>query len=182
MPRKATASTTNKQPTPSADDVDKIRDIIFGGQMREYAKRFDQLEREVTSAIDRMVKQVDKRFADLERSMGGQLQKMTDKLETEQQQRKAAHAATKTQLKDLDKQVNTRLAEHNGQLAAQVDELQAVVEEESGALTDLIEKTRAELNKLLSKETARLEQHSVSARDLAQLLTDAARRLKTNGK
>ncbi len=33
--------------TPSPKEVDRIRDIIFGGQMREYAQRFHAIERDL---------------------------------------------------------------------------------------------------------------------------------------
>ncbi len=33
--------------TPSPKEVDRIRDIIFGGQMREYAQRFHSIERDL---------------------------------------------------------------------------------------------------------------------------------------
>jgi len=38
------------RPAPALDspkDVDRIRDIIFGGQMREYAQRFQVLQRDI---------------------------------------------------------------------------------------------------------------------------------------
>ena len=91
MVRKASATSKNRQTTPNEDDVDKIRDIIFGGQMREYAQRFDALERELTGAMTNLVKRVDKRFGELERSMSNQINKVTDKLATERQERRADH-------------------------------------------------------------------------------------------
>ncbi|MGA9594256.1 MAG: hypothetical protein WBS18_14245, partial [Candidatus Acidiferrales bacterium] len=33
-------------------NVDKIRDILFGSQMRDYEKRFARLEESVTKALD----------------------------------------------------------------------------------------------------------------------------------
>ena len=44
MTPKANAAMNKNQAAaaPVPDDVDKIRDIIFGGQMKEYAARFQQ--------------------------------------------------------------------------------------------------------------------------------------------
>lgn len=36
--------------TPSPKEVDRIRDIIFGGQMREYAQRFHSIERDLSGS------------------------------------------------------------------------------------------------------------------------------------
>ena len=47
-----------KDPNPSGNEapeganVDKIRDILFGSQMRDYEKRFVRLEDNVTKAIE----------------------------------------------------------------------------------------------------------------------------------
>ena len=182
MPRKAAAATKSRQTTPHEDDVDKIRDIIFGGQMREYAERFDALEREVTGNIDQLVKQVDKRFADLERSLGNQIQKVADKLATEREQRRADHSTARTHIKDVEKLVHAKATENDSRFSAEVEALQAALESESSTLAELIEKTRAELSKLVAKETNRLEQHKLASKDLAQLLGDMAKNLKGNGK
>ena len=182
MPKKAIAQTKTKQQSAAhEDDVDKIRDIIFGGQMREYAQRFDELERTVTGAVDRLVKEVDKRFADLERTMGGQIQKVADKLTTEREQRKTDHSSTKSQLKEIEKLVDSKLADSDGRLAAELDEVHGVIEEEAKALSALIDKLRAEMNKLVSAEAARLDKDKLASKDLAQLFTELARRLKDNG-
>ena len=74
------------------------------------------------------------------------------------------------------------LDQNDDRVAAEVDELQAVIENESAVLAELIEKTRGELGKLVAKETGRLEQQKVATKDLAILLTDVAKRLKDNGK
>ncbi|MFN8474053.1 MAG: hypothetical protein U0822_17815 [Anaerolineae bacterium] len=47
--------------TPSPKEVDRIRDIIFGGQMREYAQRFHSIERDLErlqSALDTLNEQL----------------------------------------------------------------------------------------------------------------------------
>ncbi|MFN8485003.1 MAG: hypothetical protein U0768_18355 [Anaerolineae bacterium] len=47
--------------TPSPKEVDRIRDIIFGGQMREYAQRFHAVERDLErlqSALDNLNEQL----------------------------------------------------------------------------------------------------------------------------
>ncbi|MFN8499934.1 MAG: hypothetical protein U0641_18930 [Anaerolineae bacterium] len=47
--------------TPSPKEVDRIRDIIFGGQMREYAQRFHSIERDLErlqSTLDNLNEQL----------------------------------------------------------------------------------------------------------------------------
>jgi hypothetical protein len=186
MPRNAASqanqSTQNKNPVPSADDVDKIRDIIFGGQMREYADRFESLEKGVGETIERLSKDIEKRFEQIESSLQGQVQKISQQLTREKEQRKTELGAAKHQVRDLGKLINARTAETDERVAAEVDELHGVLEQEHKALGELIEKSRAELGKLLARETKRLERDKLASKELAQLFTEIARNLRQNGK
>ena len=39
---------------PAEGNVDKIRDILFGGQMREYERRFERIEAEFTRKLTQL--------------------------------------------------------------------------------------------------------------------------------
>jgi hypothetical protein len=47
-------------------NVDKIRDILFGSQMRDYDKRFGRLEERLAKAADALRDDLKKRFDSLE--------------------------------------------------------------------------------------------------------------------
>ena len=47
-------------------NVDKIRDILFGSQMREYEKRFTRLEEQVAKSLDGIREDMKKRLDALE--------------------------------------------------------------------------------------------------------------------
>ncbi len=50
-PGKVPNASNNKE-NPEGANVDKIRDILFGSQMRDYEKRFVRLEDTVTKALE----------------------------------------------------------------------------------------------------------------------------------
>ena len=50
---------------PNADSVSAIRDIIFGQQMVDYEGRFEELEKALTTEINRVEKKLDKGIADI---------------------------------------------------------------------------------------------------------------------
>jgi len=154
MTPKSNAAMNKNQPVaaPAPDDVDKIRDIIFGGQMKEYAARFQQLEQQVADSLDGMSKQLEKRFEKLELALQAKTEALNEKLKAEANQR-----------------------------GAELDELNGIVASEHESLTALIEKTHADLSKALAADTARLDRQKVTSKDLAQLFTDLARQIKQNG-
>ncbi len=59
----------------SVQEVDRIRDIIFGPQMRDYEQRFQTVKRD----LDRLQQEIDRlteQLADQDSSQGKQLQKL----------------------------------------------------------------------------------------------------------
>src|SRR6202453_5406821 len=53
---------SNSKENAEGANVDKIRDILFGSQMRDYEKRFVRLEDTVTKAIDTLREDMTKRL------------------------------------------------------------------------------------------------------------------------
>lgn len=185
MPRKATApaqANPNKSTKSPVDDVDKIRDIIFGNQMREYTTRLEQMERNVGKVVERASKDFDKRMEQLERSFDAQLQQLGAKFAKDAARRQKEYTATKAQLTELEHYINETAVESDNRLAAQVEELHEILEEQRKTLGEVIEKSRTELGKSLDHTTDRLERHKIGAKDLAQLFSEMARQLKQNGK
>ena len=43
-------------------NVDQIREILFGGQMRDYDSRFDDLENQLVQRMERMSSEFEKRI------------------------------------------------------------------------------------------------------------------------
>jgi hypothetical protein len=186
MPRNVAAQAKqkaqNNDPGTHGDDVDKIRDIIFGGQMREYAGRFEQMEKSLGETIDRLSKTFESRFEKLERSVEARLQQITERLAADREDRKTEHGAARSQLRDLEKLLKEQITEADGRLAAEVDAIYGAIEEHQQALGRLIEKSQADFTKTIAAETARLERHKIASKDLAQLFTELARSLKQDGK
>lgn len=175
MPRNAALQANQRNETqgstPTTDDVDKIRDIIFGTHMREYSTRFDQLEKDVGEKIDQLGKDLEKR-----------LDRLTQRLSTEKEERKDADATTRGQLRELDKRFKAKIAETDIYVAAEVEDLQGALEEEQNLLISLVDKAKAEINKSLTAEATRLDRQKLASKDLAQLFAELARTLKQESK
>ena len=166
MARKANAAATqhpSSKPTRTEDDVDKIRDIIFGGQMREYAAQFEKLEMHVKQAIESMAKQ------------------MTDGLEKMEQTIKAKTAALDMQLKKHGESVAAQLGERDKVIDEQLEAIDESLNATYEELTAALEKSQAQLARNLAADAKRLERDKVESKDLAQLFIELGRQLKQNG-
>src|SRR3974390_155448 len=64
-------------------NVDKIRDILFGANMREYEKRFARLEEKLTKSSDALRDDLKKRFDSLESFMREEMESNNQRLKAE---------------------------------------------------------------------------------------------------
>lgn len=174
MPRDASSRVGGNSQTEavsSTDDVDKIRDIIFGSQMREYSTRLAQLEENVGKKIDKLSRDLDKRF-----------EQLTQRLSTEKSERKDAIVTMRGQVREVEKQLKAKLAEADDRVSAEVEEIHGVLDEGHKDLSSLLEKAKAELAKGFTSEIEKLERQKAGSKDLAQLFAEMARSLKQDSK
>src|SRR6516165_3498440 len=68
-------------------NVDKIRDILFGANMREYEKRFARLEERLTKSSDALREDLKKRFDSLETFVREEMESLNQRLKTEKTER-----------------------------------------------------------------------------------------------
>ena len=87
--KKATTSRTPDAPPAdeTPENLDKVRDILFGGQMRAVDQRLAALEKRFQREIDGLRKDTEKRDADLEAFIKKEIEALTKKLQTERSKR-----------------------------------------------------------------------------------------------
>lgn len=132
--------------------VDQIRDIIFGGQMRDYDKRFASLEERLGREVAALRDDTNRRFDALQAFMRQELDNLGQRLSHEQETRAQT---MQTQGHELRQQ----LAEQGQQLTSEIvrrfDDLSASLDRQASSLRH--EKTdRATLATLLTEVAQRL--------------------------
>ncbi len=168
------AEPVSQQAAPPGESVDRIRDIIFGAQMRDYEARFNSLEERLTQNLNQLREQTENR-----------LQKLAAKLETELE---SEIGERKTNLKQL----GQRLKEAEGGLLEKIDnqgthtktELSRLQEHLSGKTDETAGQLRQEIESLSRQTEQRLRQLTHDKTDraaLAALLADVADRLSSDG-
>src|SRR3974390_3356973 len=71
-------------------NVDKIRDILFGANLREYEKRFARLEERLTKSSDALREGLKKRFDSLESYVREAIDSLGQRLKSEKSERAEA--------------------------------------------------------------------------------------------
>lgn len=169
-----------KKPADAGPDrnVDQIRDILFGGQMRDYERRFQELNQRLEAELARMRDVQEKRLAQIDKRIDDQLEKLGRQLRQEVQDRTSADDDLESRLQQA---ARTARGEINKALEAVGQELVASDERHRDALTEAqsAASSRAdETEAALSRTNAALHADKVGRDDLAALLTEFALRLK----
>ncbi|MBK6304308.1 MAG: hypothetical protein IPF47_00805 [Gemmatimonadetes bacterium] len=80
---------TAPMPTPpDTGNVDKIRDILFGAQMRDYDRRFTTLEERLLRESGELRDDMHRRLTATEQFLRGELESLSASLSAEQRDRK----------------------------------------------------------------------------------------------
>ena len=169
-----------KPATDGAQDrnVDQIRDILFGGQMRDYERRFGELNARLEAELARLREAQDKRLAHIDKRIDDQLEKIGKLLRQEIQDRNRSIDDLESRLQQAARtargEVATSLDAHAHELAATDERLRSVVADVQKATL-----ARAgEAESAMARLGTELRDEKVGREDLAALLAELALRLK----
>lgn len=177
-PAKTHANTTPDVEQHEGANVDKIRDILFGSQMRDYDKRFGRLEERLIKDAEALREEMKKRFETLEAFVQKELESLSQRLKTEKAERAEADKEMGVQHRDASKAFDKRLGSLDDQLTGDTAELRARILEQSKALTSEIAEKSREVKRLLDQEVATLRTEKTDREGLGDLFTEFGLRLK----
>jgi chromosome segregation ATPase len=119
----------------SADKVERIREIVFGAHMRDYAQKFELMNREL-SRLNREIERLNQQLRDQESTYKRQLREEGDRLSTQlhEQDKRLTQ-----QLQDLDKRETNEFEELDQKFTRRMQELDQVMHSSD---RDLLNKLR----------------------------------------
>ena len=155
------------------ESIDKVREILFGSQVRDFEKRMSDFENRLEQQISVLSSDTRKRFDSLESYIKKEMASLIDQLETERDQRNKSLKALSKRLDETDK----NLAAFGEKSTKARRELRQQILEQSKTLRDEGRKQHDELSTALDKASKQLRTDKTSRSDLAALLVDMAMRL-----
>ncbi len=161
----------------SEGSVDKIRDILFGSQMRDYERKFSQLEERIMKEVNRLREEQEKRLASLDQSIDRELKSLVKRLSGEHDDRLAAEQDLSEALASHAEQLRAELAGLNENLKHTAGELQQQIEQQSHSLNEEIGARQAETGDQLARETGSLREQKVDRSALSALFNELAARI-----
>ena len=177
-PAEAKVPNSSGKEAPEGANVDKIRDILFGSQMRDYEKRFARLEESVAKTVETLREDMTKRFDTLSSFVQQEVESLSHRLKTEKSERTDGLKDISREIKDAMKVIEKKLGQLEEQMADGQSELRAKMLENSKAVTSEIEKLRRDTTAALNREVDVLRDEKTDRASLADLFSEFSLRLK----
>ena len=168
--------------TAGAGSLDKVRDILFGAQSREYEKRIMRLEERIARESSDLRGEIKMRFDSLEAYIKGEIQSLTDRWKTEQGERTDSVKDLSRGLGDLTATVEKKTLQLDEKVTNAQRELRDQILDQSKSLASDIRQKYEELSAALDREARELRNDKTDRSALADMFTELAMRLNNEFK
>jgi hypothetical protein len=162
---------------PEGANVDKIRDILFGSQMREYEKRFGRLEEQVASSLETIRQDIKRRFDSLEAFTHQEVESLSQRLKNEKGERVENVKELTAEMRSLAASLQNKLSQLEEQMTSGQGDLRTRILDQTKSLSNEIEKTKKDFSAVIDREVQTLRSEKTDRASLADLFNELALRL-----
>lgn len=170
------AQVFGKNPSETGN-LDKIRDILFGNQVRDYEQRFTRLEEHLIKECSNLRDDTKKRLDSLEAYIKNEVDSLTTRLRSEQTERQEAVTGINQEIQNLATALERKIAQLDEQTSQNQRDLRQQILDQSKRLDDDLQQNHTELLAALEREAKELQTQKTDRSSLARLFADLAIRL-----
>lgn len=174
------AEITKEEMRERLGNIDQIRDIIFGPQLREYDNRFDKLE----SDISLMQQEMRDRIDQLKTVVSTEVRSTVDGLEKKLKTLNVSYQEEMTDLRQQIDRVNKKFSNSLEALDQTVDNQSTTLRDEllqaRAKLQEDVRSLRSQVFEEVERRFAMLREDKISRHDMAEFLFEVGMRLKGN--
>lgn len=161
-------------------NIEKIRTISFGNQMRDYETRFVRLEEQLTKEVAELREDFRRRNDAIESFVRQELEALSERIAGEYEGRAPSLKEISKSIDELSAGLDQKTHQLEEQLGKSNRELRQQVLTQSKQLRDDMQQGIAELTAVVSRELQQLRGSKTDRNALAGLLTELAARLSTD--
>jgi hypothetical protein len=158
-------------------NIDKIRDILFGSNMRDYEQRFSRLEEALKKESSDLRESTRRHLETLEAFVHKELAALEGRLNAERDERSESHSRLATDLSATSTSILKKIGEMESYEAQAKREIRSDLLQQSKELSDAIRNKGEELIALLERRAQELQHSKTDRAALAGLFNEVALRL-----
>ncbi len=158
----------------SGASVDKIRDILFGSQIKNYEARFARLEENLVRETVELKDTMRRRFESLEGFFKSETEALAARLKAEREERTSAFHSLEQELKSIHDALSRKIHELDTSTAEADSGLRKELMSESRKLLEEIGQRHDSLRSLLERRVGELRHQKTDRALLSALLAEIA--------
>lgn len=159
------------------ENVDRIREILFGSQQREFEKKLARFDERLAGEAATLREESKKRFDSLNLYIKNEMESMTERVKAEQEDRVEKLNLLGRELKELAKLTDKRLTQLDEQVSKNQRDLRKQILDQGEELSGEFRRLHQELKSSLERSVKELNEDKPGRSALANLLTEMAMRL-----
>jgi DNA anti-recombination protein RmuC len=159
------------------DNIEKIREILFGVQMRRYEEMFFGLKERISSDVDDLRREMGRRMEAVEAHVQQELSAMSDRLTAEQEEQSETLRTLTAQVQEKNDRYQKKLKQVNDQLTKSHRSIRRQLMEETERVTDDVRRKQEETLAALDKAIRKLNDEAIDRPTLSRLFQEMALRL-----
>jgi len=165
----------------SGASVDKIRDILFGSQIKNYEARFARLEENLVRETVELKDTMRRRFESLEGFFKSETEALAARLKAEREERTSAFHSLEQELKSIHDALGRKIHELDAATAEADSGLRKELMSESRKLLEEISQRHDSLRSLLERRVGELRHQKTDRALLSALLAEIAAQIGDDG-
>ncbi|MBP7461456.1 MAG: hypothetical protein KBA26_09215 [Candidatus Delongbacteria bacterium] len=154
----------------TTESIDKVRDILFGNNIRDFEKRFSRLEERLQKDIQESRDEVNRAFKTLEAFTKEEIQILTGLVKQESDQRQEAIRKLQQSIEEL----RDRLSRLDDQQQKNQAEIRQQLLAQRRDLSEETQRVNSELKEQIRTESATLSMNKTDRKALAGMFTEMA--------
>lgn len=162
------------------ENIDKIRDILFGVQVRDFETRFAKLEKHFDEEISKSRAETQKQLAKIEDLIEKEVAALSEKIYNEEDSRNASLKDLSKELKIASANFSEELSGLNDKTASNEAEIRKNLIDQSKSLVELVKETHKETMVSLETKADNLDDSKADRKTLAKAFSEIAQ-LLNNG-
>lgn len=163
-------------PVSPDESLDKVRDILFGAQSREFERRFALLEEELLRKTAEARGEAHQRLESLETQLREEVEQLTNRIQSEHEARTETVKAVTAELHKLTRQLDEKIADLSQSSTDAQEDIRQQLVDEARLLTKQIEQQSEDLQSALNHEVGQLNHNKLNRADIAQLFSEMSKR------
>jgi len=160
-----------------AGNMDKIRDILFGNQARDYEKRFTKMESRVAQETAEQKQEILKRLDSLEGYVKQEIKDINQRIKNESNERSDGEKSIHREMESNFDKLSKKIVVEEENLAKKSTELREQILEQSKTLSDEILAKHDHAANNLRQTAQELDDAKVNRSDLSGFFLEIAMRL-----